>query len=87
MAGVVQCRLAAFSLGCAWGTVRPLALRPLRLWAPGWKALWLLRVALPAALEGQLGRGQGGHPSRAAARPVDQAPVRPGHARPGAPRR
>jgi len=54
MFGVVQCMLAAFSALCLLGLRYPLQMLPLLMWELLWKSIWLLIVALPAWLSGQM---------------------------------
>lgn len=55
--GVVNCMLGAFSLLCALGLRYPLQMLPVLLWELAWKAMWLLIVALPAWLSGNMDAG------------------------------
>ncbi|MES2899482.1 MAG: hypothetical protein V4723_07110 [Pseudomonadota bacterium] len=48
------CMLAAFSLMCALGVRYPLQMLPVLLWEAVWKTMWLILVALPAYLAGEM---------------------------------
>lgn len=54
MEGVVACMLAAFSALAVLGLRYPLQMLPLLLWELAWKSIWLLAVALPLWLTGQM---------------------------------
>ena len=54
MEGVVACMLAAFSALSVLGLRHPLQMLPLLLWELAWKSIWLLAVALPLWLTGQM---------------------------------
>lgn len=54
MEGVVQCMLAAFALLSALGLRYPLQMLPVLLWEMAWKSIWLLVVATPMWLSGQM---------------------------------
>lgn len=54
MEGVVACMLAAFSALSVLGLRYPLQMLPLLLWELAWKSIWLLVVALPLWLTGQM---------------------------------
>ena len=54
MEGVVQCMLVVFGLLCLLGIRYPLRMLPVLLWELGWKALWLLVIALPQWRAGTL---------------------------------
>lgn len=54
MEGIVQCMLGSFALLSALGLRYPLQMLPVMLWELGWKTLWLLVVALPLWLSGQM---------------------------------
>lgn len=52
--GIVDCMLVAFWALCIPGLLHPLRLLPVLMWELGWKATWLLAVALPAWRAGRL---------------------------------
>ncbi|MFD0619892.1 hypothetical protein ACFQZR_20690 [Paenibacillus sp. GCM10027629] len=52
--GVVSCMLVAFSLLMLVGIRYPLQMLPVLLWEMIWKSIWLLIVALPLWLSGQI---------------------------------
>ena len=52
--GVTLCILTAMSLLALLGLRRPVALLPVLLFESGWKILWLVLVALPKAIAGDL---------------------------------
>src|SRR5476649_769550 len=52
--GVVNCMLAAFGALCALGVRYPLQMLPVLLWELTWKTIWLLVVAMPLWLAGQM---------------------------------
>ena len=52
--GVVVSMLGAMSALAVLGLLRPLALLPILLFEIGWKTIWLLRMALPLWLGGNL---------------------------------
>jgi hypothetical protein len=54
MEGVVQCMLASFALMSALGVRYPLQMLPVLLWELVWKTIWLVVVAAPLWLAGQM---------------------------------
>jgi hypothetical protein len=54
MDGVVACMLTAFSVLSILGLRYPLQMLPLLLWELVWKSIWLIVVALPLWLSGQM---------------------------------
>ena len=54
MAGVVASMLTAFSVLSILGLRYPLQMLPLLLWELVWKSIWLIVVALPLWLAGQM---------------------------------
>lgn len=54
MEGVVQCMLASFALMSALGVRYPLQMLPVLLWELVWKTIWLVIVAMPLWMAGQM---------------------------------
>jgi hypothetical protein len=54
---VVTCFLTAMMLLCALGVLRPIAMLPVMLFELVWKLVYMIRIALPLWLEGQLDGG------------------------------
>jgi len=54
MEGVVQRMLASFALMSALGVRYPLQMLPVLLWELTWKAIWLVVVAMPLWVAGQM---------------------------------
>lgn len=54
MEGVVQCMLVAFWALCVLGLRYPLQMLPVLLWEVAWKSVWLIIVALPMWISGQM---------------------------------
>jgi len=52
--GVVLTMLAAFSILCALGIRYPLQMLPVLLWELLWKAMWLLLIAFPRWMAGEM---------------------------------
>lgn len=54
MEGVVQCMLVAFWALSLLGLRYPLQMLPMLLWELAWKSVWLIIVALPMWISGQM---------------------------------
>ncbi|TYP79183.1 hypothetical protein [Paenibacillus methanolicus] len=54
MEGVVACMQAALCVLCFVGLRYPLKMLPLLVWEMVWKAIWLLIVALPLWMSGEM---------------------------------
>ena len=52
--GIALTMLAAFSLLCALGIRYPLQMIPVLLWELTWKSMWLLLIALPRWMDGNM---------------------------------
>lgn len=50
----LTCFLGSLSILCLFGALRPIAMLPVLLFELGWKFLFILRIALPAWLDGTL---------------------------------